>query len=545
MISTQYRSVFILLSLIAFLAADFTVFAGEEEKPDPMAKVKWQSAVMTFTKLRQSRKPQERVQAVKALALALMPGVHLDAAKLLVMLLKEEIARGKKKEEKVFPRVIERTVGLLRRLKEPKAEAWLLDVVKNPRFPWRVRFHVIEALGSGSGSKVIGALRGAALSDDPKIRIAAIDALAKIGNLASVDVFIKALSDPAWQVKVAAIHALGKMQLGSGGEKERAIEALIGALGSLTDEEGRLKFEIVSALKTITYEDLGFEATAWENWWARKKRGESGGPGAGHTRATVPEYHGLKIWSTRIVFVIDTTGSMADPASKSDPSKTPRKPIPLPPQVTGAAKTPVDKGLLEKLKQLKDKNDKREVKTKMDAEKRELINAILLLTPKVHFSIVTYAEVARPWRPHLVPATAQNKIAAVKMVEDLIPTGGTDIYKALVEAFQIHEKAGARKKKGPNVRGAPKMTGKGKYNPVENIAGPADEIFLLTDGRPTVGELQNPNRICEEIRKINKVRKIRINTIAVGTVGQGVTPVDPGFMRRLAEENDGKFVHVK
>jgi L-lysine 2,3-aminomutase len=57
--------------------------------------------------------------------------------------------------------------------------------------------------------------------------------------------------------------------------------------------------------------------------------------------------------------------------------------------------------------------------------------------------------------------------------------------------------------------------------------------------------MTDTDRLCEEIRKINKVRKIRIHTIAVGVEGKGQSPVNLDFLKKLAEENGGKFVHVK
>jgi HEAT repeat protein len=517
-----------------------------------MAKIKWQAAVAKFMRLRQSKKPKERVQAARAIDKALIRGVHKDAAKLLVALLTEEIARGRreKKEERVYPKVIETVVSTLKRLTEPDSVKFLLGFVKNPRAPWRVRSHIIEGLGAGENPEVVRALREAANSDDPKIRVASIDAFARIRAPEALDVFLKGLSDPAWQVQIAAVHALSKLSLREGEEKDRVVEALIRALGKAGEEGGRLKWEIVEALRNITYERIGVDPAAWERWWERRKRGEDGEPEAGGTRAVVPEYHGLKIWSTRIVFVIDTTGSMADPATKTDPKDKPRTPLPLPPQVTGAAKTKAGKTLIKELMRLKEKNDKREVKTKMDAEKKELINAILLLSPVVQFTIIPFAHTARPWKPTLVPATPQNKIGAVKMLEGLNPLGGTDIHRALVAAFQVYRAAGDRKKgkKGPG--GGVQVTGgKRKRNPTENMEAPADEIFLLTDGRPSqnmgLGDMANPDRICAEVRKLNKVRKIKINTVGVGKVGEGRDPIDPAFLRRLAKENGGKFVHVQ
>ena len=51
--------------------------------------------------------------------------------------------------------------------------------------------------------------------------------------------------------------------------------------------------------------------------------------------------------------------------------------------------------------------------------------------------------------------------------------------------------------------------------------------------------MTNPEAILEVVREINAVRKVRINTVFAGE-GSGAD-----FMKRLAEENGGVFVHQK
>ena len=44
----------------------------------------------------------------------------------------------------------------------------------------------------------------------------------------------------------------------------------------------------------------------------------------------------------------------------------------------------------------------------------------------------------------------------------------------------------------------------------------------------------------KKVAKINKLRRIRINAIVFGDESNNLT-----FMKKLAEENKGKFIHVK
>ena len=43
-----------------------------------------------------------------------------------------------------------------------------------------------------------------------------------------------------------------------------------------------------------------------------------------------------------------------------------------------------------------------------------------------------------------------------------------------------------------------------------------DTIFVLSDGEPTTGEVIDPHRIREDVRRWNKHRGIKIHTIAIG-----------------------------
>ena len=65
-----------------------------------------------------------------------------------------------------------------------------------------------------------------------------------------------------------------------------------------------------------------------------------------------------------------------------------------------------------------------------------------------------------------------------------------------------------------------------------------DEVFVLSDGRPSGGVLTDPKEILRVIKAINKIRKIRIHCVFAGEGDD----VGASFMRQLAEENGGVFV---
>ena len=63
-----------------------------------------------------------------------------------------------------------------------------------------------------------------------------------------------------------------------------------------------------------------------------------------------------------------------------------------------------------------------------------------------------------------------------------------------------------------------------------------DELFLLSDGVPTAGDVKDPDEILAIVKQANRYLHVRINTVFTG-VGQGAD-----FLRKLAEQNDGVFV---
>jgi hypothetical protein len=274
------------------------------------------------------------------------------------------------------------------------------------------------------------------------------------------------------------------------------------------------------------------------------------------------EYYGVKIKSSRIVFVMDISKSM-EWAAKEEPAAPPPDKVSTDTEkkevVTGAgsdgepAGSPANRGkpvdnstspkIPPELKNKKKDIDSRSVKKRIDSVKKELVNAIYGLDDKVYFSIVFYNSAVSVWKPELVPATNENKMAAISAIEKLTPSGRTNIYDALEAAYKIVGSAALTKNEPKRV-----TTGGGKGSPSENISG-ADTIFLLTDGNPNIGKIPEPQAIVDAVRKLNETRKIKINTIAVGVpdpdnpdpMSKGDTP-NTSLMSQLAQITGGTFV---
>jgi len=203
-------------------------------------------------------------------------------------------------------------------------------------------------------------------------------------------------------------------------------------------------------------------------------------------------FYGLKSQGGRVVFVIDTSGSME---GKNEGTIEDRA-VGMAAQTGSRAVGGVIGGLLGAVV---GKQASSEV-TKLGGAKRELIPALQGLPDSSAFSIVTFGKSSEPWPRGMVPASSDNRNLAVLFVKQLSADGGTPARKALEQAF-----------------GYPDATA----------------IFFLSDGQPTDS---NPDRILADVRTWNAQRRIAISTIGLGG------DQNERFLGALAAENGGHYV---
>lgn len=232
------------------------------------------------------------------------------------------------------------------------------------------------------------------------------------------------------------------------------------------------------------------------------------------------QFMGLKSPAKNLIFVMDVTGSMEDPATVT-PSE-----FSGPPEIKISAE----------LKRQLEKFNRKDVRTKLDAAKYELVHSIAWMHPDIEFTVIFYSFSPTPWQARLVPANDKNKIDAIKRIKTTSAWGGTNIFDALEKSFEIvdgHRKA-ARKPAPPPAGGTDAAAKKAEY-----------AIFLVTDGKHNTGRFPDPEEFLKEIRKLNKDDRAVIHTIGVGKPGEGVDPPDPVFLARLASENGGESKMLK
>ena len=116
------------------------------------------------------------------------------------------------------------------------------------------------------------------------------------------------LADRDWRVRAAAIEAC---------RQARTRESIGGLVAQLGREKGRLRWDIVQALADLTGRDLGLAADSWAAWWAANRETfepVAAGRGATPSSGTQASFFSVPILSTRMVFLLDLSGSMREPA---------------------------------------------------------------------------------------------------------------------------------------------------------------------------------------------------------------------------------------
>lgn len=491
-------------------------------------KAKWGQAKQNFQTKGSSKKVEEKEQAIKDLVDAIYPDAELEAVDLLVKLLTDEINLANNKfENRINGNVLDMCVYGLQKTTTEKAFEKIIKWAKNTGLNWRVRYNVVKGMGGTSNPKKVTALVELISDKDDKVKMAAFIALGNLSAKEGIEAAYKAIdSEETWEVKIGATEYLGKFN------DEAMIEPLIKILMG-KNVEGRPRDAVASILKKLTGVDCGLQGSAWMTWWNKKKQGENAGP-ANPVEETLAVYYGVKVVSTRIVFILDISGSMEWGAEEAEQKEEQK----LKPKFTGTDGKPADDKLVDEIKKKKEEVDKRKVTKRIEAAKKELINAIYNLDSSVYFTMIFFHSGVVVWKETLIPATAANKLEAIKDIDKQAANGATATFDVLEKAYQLSSPGGKNDKVTME---------KGGY--VVAASGGADTIFFVSDGVPTAGKITDRPTIINEIKKINETRKIKINVVGVGSskgLPAGVSPQDglpdTNFLRQLAEVTEGTFV---
>ena len=378
---------------------------------------------------------------------------------------------------------------ILGNLKDAAARPALEALLADPH--WLARANAATALAAIADPASLGPLVAAVDDASPKAWIAKADAVATYGASASKATVpvAKRLDAPDWQVRLTACRALAKM-----GDKD----AVDGLIQRLETEGGRLRKEILTALRAVTHENFGDSAPTWRKWWKEQK--PQGIPPefvAPHNpeddryakpkpiRPDEPTYYGRRIFSQSVLFVIDVSLSM-------------NTFIRIPPEA-------------------EDKLGKLAPGPRISVAKEAVSVAISKLDPRARFNVVFFSTTVQPWQKTLVTASEGAKAQALSAIKAVPLEDETNIYGALRAAVGLLDKP----------------TETAELDPIP------DTIYFLTDGTPTRGEITDPDTILSWMRDVNRFAKVELHVIAMGDLG-----VDVAFLERLATENGGEFIHI-
>jgi hypothetical protein len=340
-----------------------------------------------------------------------------------------------------------------------------------------------------------------AAKEDARVKCAVLDALKTAsGSSASwQDLVVARIEDPDWGVEILAARVAGKRKLG------KAIPALIKALGT---SNPRVSQEVVAALREITGQSIDAYAEPWGAWWEahRSEWGADGRPLQPVVQQPRPadiKFYGIEIKSNRVMFIIDTSGSMKE--AKQAPAAPPAKPKG---PVTGEGKPPPEP-------------EGKFSGPKIEIAKQELARAVKKLPKEAFFDIIAFNHGVFQWQPKMVQATEKMKEEAFAWIRDMEPKGSTYIDGALQMAF--------------------KMAGMGATDKAYAGVG-VDTIMLLSDGAPTDNQFpesknMDPDVILGHVREWNSQSRVIINCIGIDNVVQGIE-----FMKKLAAQNGGTYV---
>ncbi|MCU0726938.1 MAG: HEAT repeat domain-containing protein, partial [Planctomycetes bacterium] len=247
------RGFTVVLALLAVLSGDAGGAQGADEKARKKA---WEEAQAVFTADFRSEDPAVRRAAVMKLA----PFSDMGLGRFLV--------------EKVFATernagVLDAAITILGMAKQPEDVSFLCGKVLG-KGDWQLRAALADALGSLHAPAAADAIRMLLKSEkDPRVLSMALFGAGTKKLADAMDQILPHLEHSDWQVRVAAIEALGELK------DERALMPLI---DRLMNERGRLREDIAQALKKITGKDFGRDANKWRQWFHERDKMESDPP---------------------------------------------------------------------------------------------------------------------------------------------------------------------------------------------------------------------------------------------------------------------------
>ena len=232
-------------------------------------------------------------------------------------------------------------------------------------------------------------------------------ALVELRTPEAIDALHALIRDDEWPVRAEALAQAARLR------DRRSLPILI---ERLDQEQGRLREDVYGALAVLSGKDLGRATERWRRWWeaegasfqvpdvkevkrledARRERDED----SSGTRA--PTFYGVEVFSERVCFVLDVSGSMrlnagegVDPDGPQDPDKPSR----------------------------------------MDIAKQELSDIVRGFPDGKFFNLIFFESEVRSLDDGLVKMKKAVRQKSLRFIREQYSLGGTALYPALQLAF--------------------------------------------------------------------------------------------------------------
>lgn len=397
----------------------------------------------------------------------------------------------------------------------PSIEAKLELMRACGSMPNELRVHAVNSMAKDAELDLVPTLVELLRDREPNIRIAACNAIgtamqphtdetlgkepsgeaAKQKDLAIKKLESLLVRDKIWQVRSAAAFSLASMRC------KAVIPSLIKGLAAelrRKKDPWAMDVRLHRLLEGLTGQSVARGGIApWKVFW--KQEGASfqvrpkTKPGeAKKENSRYDKFFDLTIESDRVLFVLDFSGSMAEPANlKADGT-------------TQGGGTPVET-------------------TKAELVVTELKKLVMSLPDGALCNFVVFSDDVRIWRaegnrPALVKLDDESRDDLMgNFLDGLRPNGPTNLYEALQTALGFG--------------------GRGLYD--KYYGAGFDTLYVITDGAPTAGPVTDKQEIRKRVREANGLRKIAIHCITFGDQN------DTGFLKPMAEENGGRHIHIE
>jgi hypothetical protein len=493
MLAASVRRTFALLFAAALAALAGDAFARGGKEPDPIE--------IQFDLQYGSPDPVARAKVIDSLKSAPDP--------LKFTILSTRVVGREKRAD-----VISRVVDVLGGIKDEKTATSVAVAAKTA--PPEARVVYVESLGGLVSSTAAHQMLLELVKDkDAYVRGMAAAGLGEHRAMDAMDPLLELLEDKSWMVQAAALAALPHLS-----DREAVKKTVPKLIEFLENVSGRMKVDAADALRRITGRSFGRDAALWREWYDSGMLDATPKPdapadkppepkGAYANQDSEPQFYGMPVLSNRVVLVLDISLSMYDPI-EIDKDRLRKETSRRKPVVTGEKKDDKDKAPEE---------DQGydipwwKVKTRLDLAKYQTINLVSQLRDDQSFEIITFSKEVTHWMGHIVQANSVNKQKAIAMLETVKPEDATNTWGAIAATFDMVDV----NRKGEGL-------------------GP-DEMYLVTDGAPSLGDIVDSNQIMEATLQLCKVKPLRINVIGIG--------VDLNFLRKLARDTGGQSKFFK